>query len=74
MDHILCPDRLDAHPFSHDAVDLWTHWPRTFGYFLTSIKPQNVDKLATLTNYATASVTKPIRFCSDYNPVITTLQ
>ena len=48
MDKIFKPEKFDADPNANDSKMKWSHWYRTFSYYLTIIEELQADKLAAL--------------------------
>ena len=64
------PQIFDKDPNSSTASKEWTHWYRTYEYFLAAIASYEPNKLDTLINYVDPTVFDYIAECTTYEEAI----
>ena len=76
MDHkFLKPRQLELDPNASDAEKHWKHWKKTFDNFLVSFtdQPNDVQKLAALTNHLSHTVYPYMSSCTTYTTAMAAL-
>ena len=74
MEKALRPTRFDVPPNTPSSSKDFTHWFKTFGYFLEVLPPDNLDKLRVLTNFVSPSVYELFTECITYESAIELLK
>ena len=76
MDHkFLKPRQLELDSNASDAEKHWKHWKKTFDNFLVSFtdQPNDVQKLAALTNHLSHTVYPYMSSCTTYTTAMAAL-
>ena len=76
MDKALRPERFDKNPNNPSSAKEFTHWLRTFEYFLDVLPSTSTDsdKLRVLTNYVTPTIFEYFSECDDYQSAVSVLK
>ena len=74
MDKALRPDRFEVNPNSSTAAKEFSHWLRTFEYFIEVLPQDGLNKLKVLTNYVAPTVFEYISEYEDYATAIEALK
>ena len=79
MEKALRPARFDVSPNTPSSSKDFTHWFKTFEYFLEVLPPDNLDKLRVLTNFVSQSMSMSMSMnnsleCLAYESVIELLK
>ena len=74
LEKALRPARFDVTPNTPSSSKDFTHWFKTFEYFLEVLPPDNLDKLRVLTNFVSPSFYELFSECIAYKSAIELLK